>query len=442
MNGFYDEKLFLQGESAQRIYNEIKDLPVVDYHCHLDQTKIKSDATFADIGEMWLAGDHYKWRAMRICGVDEKYITGDATFKEKFFKYAEIMPRLAGNALYYWTHLELKQIFGIDLPLNADTASEIYERANEKIKNISVRSLLKLYGVKYIATTDDPVDALDSHGVYDGIEVRPTFRPDKALSLDEDYLNKLGEKCGKKIETAGDVIACLEERLQFFVQNGCKISDHGFKDFPDVIIDKATAEEYFARRESLDEVEKTRLLGYFLIELAKIYRKNGIVMQLHFSVTRNVNPAMKVRCGVDSGFDVIASAQKIENVIAFFSAISDEQRPETILYTLNDSDLPALCCITGAFAHVKSGAAWWFNDTVEGIRKNLKTVAEYSVLGVNYGMLTDSRSFASYARFDFFRRLLAGYLGGLVDKGEYDESAAIETAKNVSYYNIKDTLNI
>ena len=192
----------------------------------------------------------------------------------------------------------------------------------------------------------------------------------------------------------------------------------------------------------MSECEKTRLLGYFLIALAKIYRKYGIVMQLHFSVTRNVNPAMKVRCGVDSGFDVIASAQKIESVIAFFSAVSDDERPETILYTLNDSDLPALCCITGAFAHLKSGAAWWFNDTVEGIRKNLKTVAEYSVLGVNYGMLTDSRSFASYARFDFFRRILAGYLGELVDKGEYDEQAAIETAKSVSYYNIKGALNL
>ncbi|MBO5214704.1 MAG: glucuronate isomerase [Clostridia bacterium] len=439
---FYDDKLFLQGESAQRIYDEIKDLPVVDYHCHLDQTKIKADATFSDIGEMWLAGDHYKWRAMRICGVDEKYITGDATFKEKFFKYASIMPKLAGNALYYWTHLELKQIFGIDLPLNSDTAQEIYERANEKIKNISVRSLLKLYGVKYIATTDDPVDTLDSHGVYDGIEVRPTFRPDKALSLDNEYLKKLEEVSGQKIKTTGDVLRALENRLQFFVKNGCKISDHGFKDFPDVIVDESTADEYFARRESLSEVEKTRLLGYFLVNLAKIYRKYSIIMQLHFSVTRNVNPAMKVRCGVDSGFDVIASAQKIENVIAFFSAVSDDQRPETILYTLNDCDLPSLCCITGAYAHVKSGAAWWFNDTVEGIRNNLKKVSEYSVLGTNYGMLTDSRSFASYARFDFFRRILSGYLGELVDKGEYDESAAIQTAKDVSYYNIKNTLNI
>ena len=442
MKKFYGEELLLSSGSAKEIYGEVKELPIVDYHCHLDQNKIKADAKFSDIGQLWLSGDHYKWRAMRLCGVDEEYITGGAGYHDKFLKYAEIVPQLAGNPLYYWTHLELRQVFGICEPLNRESAERIYKQANEKLKDISVGTLLKQYKVEYVATTDDPCDDLAAHGRYGTTVVAPTFRPDKLLSLDGAYLRRLGEVAGYEITTLSALLRAAEERLQYFVAHGCRISDHGFLKFPCRYPAREEAERLFLRREGLSAAEREGLFGYLLVGLAKLYKKYGIVMQLHFAVTRNVNAEMFKRCGTDAGFDVIADGSRIEDVIEFFRQLTDDERPETILYTLNDSDLPALAALTGAFRHVKIGAAWWFNDTVQGIRKNLSTIAEYSVLGTNYGMLTDSRSFSSYARFDFFRRILSDYLGDLVEKGEYDMAAAKELARNVCYFNIKKALGI
>lgn len=442
MKEFYGEELFIDSASAKEIYGEVKDLPIVDYHCHLDQNKIKADAKFSDIGQLWLAGDHYKWRAMRLCGVDEEYITGGAGYHDKFLKYAEIMPQLAGNPLYYWTQLELRLVFGICEPLNGESAERIYKQANERLKDISVGTLLKQYKVEYVATTDDPCDDLAAHGKYGNTVVAPTFRPDKLLSLDGAYLKRLGEVAGKEITTLADLLRAAEARLQYFVAHGCRISDHGFLKFPSRYPSRAEAERLFLRREGLSAAEREGLFGYLLVGLAKLYKKYGIVMQLHFAVTRNVNAEMFKQCGADAGFDVIADGSRIEDIIGYFRQLSDGERPETILYTLNDSHLPALAALTGAYRHVKMGAAWWFNDTVQGIRKNLSVIAEYSVLGTNYGMLTDSRSFSSYARFDFFRRILSNYLGELVEKGEYDEAAAKELARNVCYFNIKKALGI
>lgn len=442
MNTFFDDDLLLYSPMAKEIYGEVKDLPVIDYHCHLDQNLIKADARFSDIGQLWLSADHYKWRAMRLCGVDEAYITGGADDHEKFLKYAGIMPDLAGNPLYYWTHLELKQIFGIGEPLCKESAERVWSAANEKLKDVSVSSLLRMYRVRYVATTDDPCDDLAAHGKYGDTLVAPTFRPDKLLALEEESIARLEKTVGYKTDTLAQFLDALEERLCYFVSHGCKISDHGFARFPDRYPSKEEAEKLFARRRELLPAEREALFGYLLVRAAALYKKHGILMQLHFSVTRNVNPPMYRACGPDAGFDVIASAQKIENVIAFFAQLSDGERPETILYSLNDSDLPALACVTGAFRHVRMGAAWWFNDTVEGIRKNLSVMAEYSVLGTNFGMLTDSRSFSSYARFDFFRRILSQYLGNLAEKGELDGDAAVKTAKNVCYHNIKVALGL
>lgn len=431
------QNLFLSSDSAKAIYEQVKDLPIIDYHCHLDQNKIRSDAHFSDIGELWLAGDHYKWRAMRLCGVDERFITGNASWHEKFLAYAKIVPQLAGNPLYYWTHMELSQVFGITEPLNEESAERIYAQANEKLKAISVRTLLKQYKVEFVATTDDPADDLSAHGTYDETIVAPTFRPDKLLSLNKTYLDQLGKIVGYPLKTLADILRAAEERLQYFVAHGCRISDHGFLKFPARYVSGEEAERLFSEGKGGEEV-----FGYLLTLLARLYKKYNVIMQIHFAVTRNVNPAMYKVCGVDAGFDVIASASPIENVIAFFQQLSDEERPETVLYTLNDSELPALAAITGAFRHVKLGAAWWFNDTVQGIRRNLSTIAEYSVLGTNFGMLTDSRSFSSYARFDFFRRILSEYLGTLAERGEYDMQAAKTIAKNICYYNIKEALGL
>ena len=442
MKKFYGEKLLLGSESAEKIYAAAKDLPVIDYHCHLDQNKIKDNATFSDIGELWLAGDHYKWRAMRLCSVDEEYITGSASFHDKFIKYAQILPQLVGNPLYYWSHLELKQIFGICEPLNAESAERIWEQANEKLKGLCVQDLLKQFKVEYVATTDDPCDNLSVHGKYGNTTVVPTFRPDKLYSLDEGYLKELGKSAGVEIQSLDGLLTAISKRLEYFVSKGCKISDHGFEKFPKRYADRSEAESLFARRKTLNAEEKDAFFGFLLVWLAKEYAKRNLVMQLHFAVIRNNNRIMYEQCGADSGFDLISEEQSVKDLILFFNQVSDDERPQTVLYTLNDNNLSAIAAVTGAFRKVRMGAAWWFNDTVEGIRKNLSVISDYSALGNNLGMLTDSRSFSSYCRFDFFRRILSDFLGSFVEKGEYPLTAAIQTAKNICYYNAKEVLGL
>lgn len=438
---FFEDNLLLRNATAVRLYKLIKDLPIVDYHCHLDQYKIQQDYKFTDIGEMWLAGDHYKWRAMRMCGVDEQYITGNASFHDKFVKYAEIMPNLIGNPLYYFTHLELKQIFGISEPLNGNSAERIYKQANDKLSKISILQLLKDFNVQYVATTDDPCDDLLAHGKYGSTIVAPTFRPDKAYNPSE-YVSKLEKAVGRKISTANDYLKALTERLDFFVSKGCKITDHGFEKFPSVYVDDNTAEQLFKKRDTLNQQEQEQFFGWLLVKITKEYAKRNLAMQLHFAVIRNNNDAMFKRCGVDSGFDLIGEQQSVKDLVMFFNQVEDYERPQTIVYTLNDSNLAALSCVTGAFRNVRMGAAWWFNDTLEGIRKNLQTIAEYSVLGTNLGMLTDSRSFSSYSRFDFFRRIVCNYVGSKVEAGEYDEQSALALLQNICYYNAKKAVGI
>ena len=394
--GFFDKNLLLSSKAAERIYEQIKDLPIIDYHCHLSDKEIREDKRFSDIGELWLAGDHYKWRAMRLCGVDEEYITGGKSFKDKFFKYAEIMPKLIGNPLYYWTHMELVEIFGIDTPLNKDTAGEIYHNANAVLKDLSVSKLLEKFKVEYIATTDDPFSALENHGDINGVKVRPTFRPDRCFT----------ENVSKEE---------LSQRLDYFISKGCKIADHGFDDFDDT--------------ENLE----------WLIE--KCYEKN-ILLQLHFGTFRNVNSTAFSTIGRDSGFDVFRDYIATDKLAKLLDKMNSKlgSLPQIVLYPLNDACLRAVCAISGAFRNVRVGAAWWFNDTVEGIKRQLETVSEYAVLGTNLGMLTDSRSFSSYVRFDFYRRILSSYIADKVQKGEYDQSGAVALAKDIAYNNVKEVL--
>ena len=439
MATFFDNDVLLHGPAAKRLYAQVKDLPIIDYHCHLDARKIAENARFADIGELWLAGDHYKWRAMRLCGVDETYITGAASYREKFMHYAAVVPMLAGNPLYYFTHLELRQIFGIQEPLNADTAERIYAQANETLRSLTVGDLLQRFRVEYVATTDDPCDDLAAHGVYGNTTVAPTFRPDKAYDPC-DYTEKLERATGEKITTAKAYVAALCKRLDYFVSKGCKIADHGFEKFPRAYADDFTAEKLFARRSDWSAQERDLFFGWLLCKLAKEYRKRGVLMQIHFAVVRNNNAEMFARLGCDSGFDLIGEPPSVKDLILFCNQVPDDERPQTVLYTLNDSDLPAIAAVTGAFRHMRMGAAWWFNDTAEGIRRNLATIAEYGALGTNFGMLTDSRSFSSYSRFDFFRRLLCDYLGGKADAGEYDAGAAQRLAQDICYTNIKNAL--
>ena len=398
MKDFYGDELLLTCDSAKRIYGEIKDLPIIDYHCHLDEKAIFENKRFSDIGELWLSGDHYKWRAMRLCGVAEEYITGNKSNKEKFFAFAEILPNLIGNPVYYWAHMELKRIFAINEPLGKYSAEYVWNKANEKLQNTAVRDLLKDFRVEYIATTDDPLKELLYHGDIDGITVRPTFRPDACFKNNADK-------------------AVLEERLKYFLSKGCKIADHGF-DF-------------------LDENSN---------DLAWLIRKcyeNGITLQLHFGTMRNINSAMYKEAGADSGFDVFRSNVDTDALAALLDKANKTLGglPRIILYSLNDNYLKSLAAISGAFKNVYIGAAWWFNDTVEGIKRQIETVAEYAAFGTQIGMLTDSRSFSSYVRFDFYRRILSSFIGEKVENGEYDGNSASDLAKKIAYENAKEMIN-
>lgn len=438
---FFDDNVLLGTNTAKRLYEKAKDYPIIDYHCHLDPRAIAENDKIADIGQLWLSADHYKWRAMRLCGVDEYYITGDATYKEKFLKYAQIMPSLIGNPLYYFTHFELKQIFGITKPLDNDTAKEIYDKANEVLEGLHVSDLLEKYKVELIATTDDPADSLQYHGIVGKTAVVPTFRPDKYYCPSDEALSNLSTMAKKEIKTLEDLLSALVSRLDFFVEKGCFMSDHGFEKFPREIISKEEADKLFDRRKELDDNGKNALFGYILRYLLKEYKKRGMTAQLHFSVRRNVNSAMFAKTGVDSGFDVAGEPESPAAVERFLNSIDDKERPDIILYALNDTPLKPIASITGAFRGVRMGAAWWFNDTVSGIRRNLDAIAEYSALGTSPGMLTDSRSFAGYSRFDFFRRILCDYVGNLVDRGEYSEKNAEKLVYDICYDNARKMAN-
>lgn len=442
MKDFFGQDVLLNTEEAKQIYAHIADMPIIDYHCHLDASRIANNTPLDSLARLWLESDHYKWRAMRLCGVDEEYITGNAPYDEKLFKYASIMPRLARSPLYYWTHLELSRIFQINEPLNERTVKGIAKRADEMLSALKTRDLLKRFGVEYIATTDDPTDDLRWHGTYDGITVAPTFRADKLLFPDEAYISRLSESVGFPVTSVAELLRAARVRLAYFKAHGCRIADHGFKSFSSRNLNDVQAETLFERIGKLDDEEKTDLAGYILQELTRIYGEEGIVMQLHFAVTRNVNGEMYSRVGADSGFDVMSSPVTVESVINYLGQIPDEARPVTILYSLNPRTAEELATLSGAFRRVYLGAAWWFNDTVSGIIRNLDIMGEYAVLGTSPGMLTDSRSFASYVRFEFFRRILSDRLGELVNKGEYDMDAALSVAASISYSNIKEVLEL
>ena len=443
MKEFFGSDVLLRSEAAKALYAEIKDLPIVDYHCHLNEKEIQADRGFDDLGELWLGDDHYKWRAMRMCGVDEAYVTGSASFADKYAKYAEIFPRLAGNPLYYWTQMELSLIFGIHQPLGADTAEEIRTVANQKLTSMKVSDLLKQFKVEYIATTDDPVSPLAAHGQYGDTRVSPTFRPDRMIGLDEGALAELAEVAGVATDTLDGLKTALTARLDYFADHGCRISDHGMDWLPVEDCGEALAAELYARRGELTAEEKWTLSSHLLYFVAGLYAEREMVMQLHFATYRNVNTAMFGSVGRDAGFDIMRGEVDTDRLVVFLDTLNKNGKlPKTVLYTLNPACVPALCTLSGAFPNVRIGAAWWFNDTVEGIRRQIKMAAEYTALGTSLGMLTDSRSFASYARFDFFRRILADVVGEWVEQGEYAMDHAKKLMYDICYGNVKEFLNL
>lgn len=446
----------LRSDLARSLYEAAKDYPIYDYHCHLNPREIYEDRPFDNIGEIWLAGDHYKWRMMRGAGVEERRITGDASFKEKFLAYASVLPGAVGNPLSVWSQAELKTCFHIDKPLNADTAEEIWEEANAYIREtkLSPRKLIKQFSVAFIGTTDDPCDTLEYHQLlamdptFD-VKVTPSFRTDNLLSVRRagyvEYLSRLSEASGVSITSFETFLTAIEKRIVFFKEKGCAFSDVGMADFPNRIASPREAAETFAAilgGQGIDDGAYMGFLGRMFVELGRLYRKHRLVMQLHLAAYRNPNGELFARLGADCGCDCIGQAVDGADLIAILDGIQNEGGlPETIVYTLNPAMNDQLASIAGSFRGVKLGAAWWFNDHTDGIVKVLHTVSSIGYLGAFYGMLTDSRSFLSYPRHDYFRRILCSFVAELYESGQVaDVNALPGLIENVCYKNIMNRI--
>lgn len=438
----YDEK------KAIALYEKVKDLPIIDYHCHLSPEEIYKDEPFDNIAQMWLGGDHYKWRLMRSAGVDEKFITGDATWQEKFNKFVEVASTAFGNPVYEWAVMELHKFFNIDLPLKEENADEIYALADKVIKEkqLSPRKLIKMSGVEFIATTDDPIDSLEFHKLLQNdfdVKVTPTFRVDRLVNtFDEsyvDYLDLLGKASGVKIDSLDTLTNAIRNRLDYFCDLGCKFSDVGQEIFPTtenfLEADEQSAEEGLTSifNDDFDLEGRSTLMAYLYIFLAREYKQRKITMQLHLGVTRNNNTAMLEKLGKDSGYDCIGEIV-VQDLAIYLDILNDDDAlPETILYTLNPTYYYSLITLSCAFKGVHMGISWWFNDHKRGMFEMLEKLGELAHITSLVGMLTDSRSFLSYARHDYYRQIVCSYLSGYANDKNAD---LIETvAKKLCYTN-------
>ncbi len=461
MKAFMDADFLLSTPTAVRLYHDYAArMPIIDYHCHISPQEICEDKHFENITQVWLGGDHYKWRVMRSNGVDEYYITGEASDREKFQKFAESLPRAIGNPMYHWCHLELKTYFGYEGTLNGDTAEEVWNLANRVLQqeNMGVRGLIAQSNVAFIGTTDDPADNLEWHKQLAQdptmkTKVAPSFRPDKALNIDKagwhDYLKRLGEVAGKSITTVETLTDVLGERIALFDSLGCRASDHGLDrtsfrfvcaDEAQTIMDKALGGEAV----TADEADAYRT--YLLLFCAREYARLGWAMQLHFNALRNPNTRMFHKLGPDTGFDVIGPYNGIEGLAKLLDTLQQtDELPRTILYSLDPSDNAALAVLLGAFqgpetaGKLQHGSAWWFNDNKQGMRDQLINLANLSLLGNFVGMLTDSRSFLSYTRHEYFRRILCDVIGEWVENGEYpaDMEYVGSLVQDICYNNAK-----
>ena len=416
-------------------------MPIYDYHCHIDPKDIYEDVKFQNISELWLSGDHYKWRIMRSNGISEEYITGNASPREKFQKFAEALPRAIGNPMYHWCHLELKNYFGIDGVLNGDTAEEVWQLSLEKLKenNFSARGLIRQSNVKMVGTTDDPCSDLKYHKLLleSGFEavVCPTFRPDNIINVHKvgftDYVKKLETVSGIALESVADIKRAITKRLEYFAKCGCRASDHGLDYVVYRPLGEAKANKIFKKAlkgKALTKEETECYQTELLLHCAKEYARLGLVMQLHFSCMRNPNTAKFKALGADTGFDCMAVTDSCANLYGLMNALEQENAlPKTILYSLNPADDQWIDTLLGAFqsdeiaGKIQHGSAWWFNDNKVGMINQLTSLANLGILGNFVGMLTDSRSFLSYARHEYFRRILCELIGTWVENGEYPD---------------------
>lgn len=458
MKQFMDKDFLLSTESAKALYhNYAENMPVLDYHCHINPREIAEDRKFDNITQVWLGGDHYKWRQMRSNGVDEKYITGDATDREKFQKWAETLENLIGNPLYHWSHLELQRYFGYTGHLCGDTAEEVWNLCNEQLQNKwSVRSLIKASNVTLICTTDDPIDSLEWHkkiaedDTFD-VQVLPAWRPDKATNIEKpdyaSYIAKLSEVSGVEIKDFASLKAAIKNRMEFFAANGCSVSDHGL----DFVLYHPASEEtidaIMAKKLSGQEITNEEMMEYkteFMLFLGREYHRMNWVMQLHYGCKRDNNAFMYEKLGADTGFDCIGDSASAAQTADFLNALSaTNEVPKTILYSLNPNDNAAIGTIIGCFQNtdavgkIQQGSAWWFNDHKTGMQNQMMSLASLGCLGNFVGMLTDSRSFLSYTRHEYFRRIMCDLIGGWVENGEYpnDQKALKKIVEGICYNN-------
>ena len=459
MKKFMDQDFLLRGDTAKHLFHDYaENMPIVDYHCHINPQEIYEDRKFDNITQVWLGGDHYKWRQMRSNGIDEKYITGDGSDWEKFLAYAKTLDKAIGNPLYHWSHLELQRFFDYDGILSEKTAREVWDMANKKLAqdDMSVRNLIKKSNVKLLATTDDPVDDLKWHKLlreddsFD-VQVLPAWRPDKAVNINKpdfnDYMDQLAKVSSVEIKTFEDVKKALAKRLDFFAENGCSVSDHGL-DY--VVYQPASNEEIesiFAKKRNGEELSareadmyKTALLQF----LAGEYKKRNWVMQLHYGCLRNNNTPMFDNLGPDTGYDSISNYAPADQLTGFLNSVeSSTGLPKTILYSLNPADDELIGTVIGCFQNsdavgkIQQGSAWWFNDNKSGMEKQMTSLANLGLLGNFVGMLTDSRSFLSYPRHEYFRRIMANLISQWVEDGEFpnDDELLEPIVKGISYGN-------
>ena len=470
MKEFMDKDFLLETETARHLFHDYAEhMPLVDYHCHINPKEIYEDRRFDNLVEVWLGGkqpeggyfgDHYKWRVMRSNGVSEDYITGDRPDYERFLKFVEALEMAIGNPMYHWCNLELRQFFGYNKPLTVENAEEAWNFCNEKLRtdpNLTVRGIIKKANVAFIGTTDDPVDTLEWHGRIAAdktidVKVCPSFRPDKAINIQKEgfveYIGKLAKSVGKEsLDSAEEVMDALVQRLEFFKTMGCRASDHGLDYVPFRPASAKKVNEIFQKAmagESLSKKEAEKYQTAVLLCLGKAYHRLGIVMQIHYSCYRNANERMFRKLGPDTGFDMIAQNTCGQDIARFLSALDESgELPKTILYSLNPADNAQLGTILGSFqsdevpGKIQHGSAWWFNDTKSGMEEQMKSLANLSLLGNFVGMLTDSRSFLSYARHDYFRRILCNLVGNWVENGEYpnDDKALKRIVEGVCFRN-------
>lgn len=459
MKQFLNDDFLLTNKVAVRLYNEnAKEAPIIDYHCHIDAKDIALDVRFDNITKLWLGGDHYKWRYMRACGIDEKYITGNASDKEKFIKWIEVLSTAIGNPLYHWSHLELKTYFDFDSYVTKENAEKLWDYLNNMLieRSLSARSIIEASNVALLCTTDDPADDLKYHEELRKDKsfktvVLPAFRPDNAMLIGKidypDYLKRLEKASGTDINSFSDLKEALIKRMEYFAKFGCKLSDHGLTK---MVYEPCTEEEadiIFKKRlneESLSDIEIDKFTTAFLTFLHKEYKKIDWTSQLHYGCLRDNNKKMFEAIGPNTGFDAISPISGTENLGLFLNNLCEnDSLPRIIIYSLNPVDNAAIDTIAACFndssavSKIQHGSAWWFNDNKLGMENHLKTLASNGNLSGFVGMLTDSRSFVSYTRHDYFRRILCNYIGTLVEHNEFpdDEKLLGEIIENISFKN-------